>query len=505
MTGRPTGASMLDAILIAYMAVLVIVGLISARNVKGEGSYLVADRKLGAGVLGATLPATQMSAGTAIGTVGFIAFYGYFYNWFWVALWAGWMISLLFVAPRMYEFGRTHDGMTIPDILGARFGTVLRFISAVALIGAFLLLFSAEYEGAATVFKLVFGISYVPAVLISAAVIAVYALLGGLFSVARNDLLQMAVFVVGYVAAGAYAMHAVGGFDGLQHKLANINPELLEPFGNDLMSAGTLVGLSLGTMVTFIAYPLDAMKFYAAARRSVLLRAIWIGIGLQVVIGASLAFIGTAGRALRGDITTKTMDGTAPFVALHAMPPILGGLLMAAVLGAVMAVSSSIVMIVSAAFTHDILPIVMRRRTFTDRSRLRLERIVSGVAVLVGIALAINPIGAVGTIIIIVQQFMASTFAVALIAALNWRRATAAGAIVSMCAGFAGVVIWYALGNPFDLAPVYLGLPLSLVGMVGVSLIPGTRPAPPVLPPRRAPLLARWRARLGSASPAGRQ
>ena len=54
-----------------------------------------------------------------------------------------------------------------------------------ALIGAFLLLFSAEYEGAATVFNLVFGIGYVPAVLITAAVIAVYALLGGFFLIRR--------------------------------------------------------------------------------------------------------------------------------------------------------------------------------------------------------------------------------------------------------------------------------------------------------------------------------
>jgi Na+/pantothenate symporter len=329
----------------------------------------------------------------------------------------------------------------------------------VALIGAFLLLFSAEYEGAATVFNLVFGIGYVPAVLISAAVIAVYALFGGLFSIARNDLLQMAVFVVGYVAAAVYGMTKVGGFSGLQHKLTVINPDLTAPFGNHLMSTGTLIGFAIGTGVTFIAYPLDAMKFYAAARRSSLFRAIWIGIGLQVVIGASLAFIGVSARALIGNMTTQTMDNAAPFVALHAMPPVLGGLLMAAVLGAVMAVSSSIVMIVAAAFSRDIMPTLMRRQ-LSGPARLRLERGTSAAAVVIGVLLAVHPIGAVGTIVVIVQQFMASTFAVTLIAALNWRRATSLGAAVSMFVGFAGVLAWYALGDPFGLAPVYLGLPL---------------------------------------------
>ena len=487
---------MLDGILIAYMAILVIVGIISARRVKGEGDYLVADRKLGAGILGATLPATQLSAGTAIGTVGYIATYGYFYNWFWIALWAGWMISMIFVAPKMYEFGRRHGGMTIPDILGARFGNVLRFIGALALIGAFLLLFSAEYEGAATVFKLVFGLDYKVSVLISAAVIAVYALLGGLFSVARNDVLQMAVFIVGYVAAAGYAMHSVGGFHGLETRLHAIDPELLKPFGNNLMSAGALIGLALGTLVTFIAYPLDAMKFYAASRRAVLMRAMWIGIGLQVIVAVSLAFIGPAGRAMLPSGSTD-MDNVAPFVALNAMPPVLGGLLMAAVLGAVMAVSSSIVMIVSAAFSRDMLPYLTRKQ-FSDSTRLIIERSSAAAAILIGIGLALKPVGSVGTIVIIVQQFMASTFAVVLIAALNWKRASAAGAIASMLAGFAGVLVWYLLDNPYGLAPVYLGLPLALIAMVGVSLLPGVKAAPPVVNMDRR----RWFARPIGATPA---
>lgn len=495
---------MLKTILIAYMAVLVIVGLISARKVRGEGAYLVADRKLGVTVLGATLPATQLSAGTAIGTVGFIATYGYFFNWFWIALWAGWMVSMIFVAPRMFEFGRRHNGMTIPDILGARFGNPVRFISALALIGAFLLLFSAEYEGAATVFNDVFGISYNEAVLISAAVIAVYVLMGGLFSVARNDLLQMAVFVVGYVAAAAYAMHSVGGFTGLETRLHTINPQLLRPFGNNIESAPALIGLAIGTGVTYIAYPLDAMKFYAAARRTVLMRALWIGIGLQVLIAACLTFIGSAGRALLPVSATATdQNNAAPYVALHAMPPILGGLLMAAVLGAVMAVSSSIVMIVSAAFSRDMLPFIARR-DYSDSTRLRIERMTAAVAVLIGIGLALKPIGSVGTIVVIVQQFMASTFAVVLIAALNWKRASVPGAVVSMLVGFAGVLTWYLLGDPGGLSPVYLGLPLSIIAMVGISLLPGVQSAPTVIdPPKRRRRLSGEAPAVGASGAAG--
>jgi Na+/proline symporter len=108
--------------------------------------------------------------------------------------------------------------------------------------------------------------------------------------------------------------------------------------------------------------------------------------------------------------------------------------------------------------------------------------------VLAGIALAIRPIGSVGTIVLIVQQFMASTIAVVLIAALNWRRATVTGAAASMAAGFVGVLTWYVAGDPAGLAPVFGGLPLAVIGMVLGSLLPGTRPAPSVVElPARVP------------------
>jgi SSS family transporter len=471
---------MTGGVIIAYVVLLVLVGLYSARQVRTESDYLVAGRQLGPIVLGATLPATQMSAGTAIGTVGYIALYGYQYNWFWVALWTGWLVSMLFVAPKMHEFGRTHGGMTIPDIVGARFGRTLRFVVALIIVIAFLLLFSAEYQGAATVFNLVFGISYIPAVLISAAVVGIYSLSGGLFSVARNDMLQMVVFVVGYVAAAVYALHAVGGMSGLQHRLSTVDPQLLHVLGNSHMPLGTLIGFSIGTGVTFVAYPLDAVKFYAASKRSVLLRALTIGILLQVIIAFTLGIIGSAGRALQPNTNSATADGIAPYVALHTMPPVLAGLLMAAVIGAVMAVSSSIIMIISAAISHDIVPFV-RHTPQPEKSRLRSERVVSGLVVLAGVALAVKPIGSVATIVLIVQQFMASTLAVVLIAALNWRRATVAGAGASMTAGFVGVIGWYAAGDPGGLAPVFGGLPLAVIAMIVGSLLTGSAPAPTVV------------------------
>ena len=465
------------------MTALVAIGLISARYVKGEQSYLVADRRAvrERGRLGATLPATQLSAGnSSIGTVGYIAFYGYFYDWFWVALWAGWMISLLFVAPKMYEFGRTHNGMTIPDILGARFGTALRLIGAVALIGAFLLLFSAEYEGAATVFNLVFGIGYVPAVLSHrrrhrGVRAARRALLDRAQRLAADGGVRGRLRRGGRVRDGESR-----GFLGSPAQADRDQPRPgRAPFGNHLMSAGTLVGLSIGTTVTFIAYPLDAMKFYAAARRSALLRAIC---DRRRAAGGHRGIAGLHRRVRPGshrphDNADDGQRGAIRCAARHAAGTgrtAHGGRPRRRHGGIKFHRDDRGSRVQPGHLAHgDAAPAVRTGAAATGTRRVRGRRRHRGPAG------GPSPRSGLGTVIVvIVQQFMASTFAVTLIAALNWQwRATALGAAVSMCAGFARASSCaFALGDPFGLAPVYLGLPLSLLGMVVTSL--GSRRAP---------------------------
>lgn len=460
---------MIGIVLGLYLVVLVAMGVYSARRVKTEGDYLVAGRKLNTWVLGCTLPATQMSAGTAIGTVGYVYFYGYQYMWATVLLWFGWIIAAMGVARAMWRFGKKAGGMTIPDVIGARFySKVARVLAAAMIIVGFMFEFTAQYAGAAAVLKVIFHTPYVWAVVVAGAVFIIYTILGGLFSIAYNDVIQMLVFAVGYTAAAFAAVSAAGGLTAINTKLMAANPQLLTVLGNNLMPASAVLGFGFMFLIYFISYPIDTMKFYAAVDEPTILRAISIGIAFQAIVFLAVAFIGVAGRALYPGLTGTAIDNVAPLVALHNLPPVVGALMMAAVLGAVMAVSSSIMLLVGSAFAHDIY-VPFFNRNATPGKKLAISRIAS---ILVGIAsmlLALHPIGAVETIILIVGQFMAAAFGVVLLTGLTTRWANKEGAILAMIGGIVGTGVWFALGSPLGLIPIFPGLLMSMVGMaVGV-------------------------------------
>ena len=93
-------------VLIGYFVIILGIGLWTGRGEKSKNSeeFLVAGRSIGAVVGGAALAATQMSAGTFVGSMGVHWMTGVSYHWFWPGLWLGWLISALWVAPKMQKF-----------------------------------------------------------------------------------------------------------------------------------------------------------------------------------------------------------------------------------------------------------------------------------------------------------------------------------------------------------------------------------------------------------------
>jgi Na+/proline symporter len=178
------------AVLVLYLLVVIGIGFYMRRRVHNEKDYLAAGGTLGALVGGATLAATQMSAGTAIGSVGFHYNFGYNYSWIWLFIWASWVIMALVMAPKMKALFNSHGALTIPDLLGVRYESkAIRVIAVIILLFAFGLTIVAELVGGSYVLNVAFGVPETAGVLIIAAVFILYTVLGGLFAIAYTDLL----------------------------------------------------------------------------------------------------------------------------------------------------------------------------------------------------------------------------------------------------------------------------------------------------------------------------
>ncbi|WP_047151764.1 sodium:solute symporter family protein [Aneurinibacillus tyrosinisolvens] len=456
---------MVATIVIIYLLVVLAIGFYMRSRIKNETDFLAAGGKLGAVVGGATLAATQMSGGTAIGTVGFHYQVGYNFAWIWIAIWASWTIMTLLIAPKMKAFFNSHKALTIPDLLGTRFeSNRVRVIAVIILLVCFGMTIVAELVGGSYLLNVVFGLSKTAGVLIIAAVFIAYTVAGGLFAIAYTDLLQMAIFVVGFAIAIPFAVGKAGGFAELNAKLASIDPGLI---GNG-MPPNTLMAVALSFFIMMIGYPIIAVRFFSIKDNKTIRRAVGYSLIFQAIIAVSVSILGVSARVLYPHL--QSPDLASPTIAMNLLPPVLGGLLLAAILAAIQSTVSAVLLMLGSAISHDILKKVMKKE-MTDKQQVKITRIVVLIMGILPIPFALNPLPLIQQIWINAAALIGSSFAVVTLLGLYWKRGTTAGAVCSMVGGIGSAIIWLVLGNPFGLDAVYISMPVSLLGMVLVSLV----------------------------------
>ncbi|PLR77030.1 hypothetical protein CU633_12490 [Bacillus sp. V3-13] len=456
---------MVIAVLITYMVVVIAIGYFMKSRIQNETDYLAAGGKLGVWVGGMTLAATQMSAGTAIGTVGFHYQVGYNFAWIWLAIWASWVVMAIFIAPKMKAFFNSNKALTIPDLLGTRYqSNVIRVISVLILIVCFGLTIVAELVGGSYLLNVVFDVPTTAGVLIIAAVFIAYTVMGGLFAIAYTDVLQMLVFAIGFAIAVPFAVTEAGGFSRLNEALSAIDPNLVA----NGMPSGALTAVGLSFFIMMIGYPIIAIRFYSIKDNKTIRRAVGVSFIFQAIVAVAVTMIGVSARVIYPDLASPDLASST--IATDLLPPILGGLLLAAILAAIQSTVSAVLLMLGSGISHDIIKNVMKK-DLSEKQQLKITRIVVLIMGILPIPFALNPVPLIQQIWINAAALIGSSFAVAILLGLYWKRATTAGAITSMVGGIGSASIWLYLGNPFGLDPVYISVPASLVGMVIVSLL----------------------------------
>jgi len=452
-------------VLLIYMLSVIGIGWYMKSRIKNETDFLAAGGKLGVWVGGATLAATQMSAGTAMGTVGFHYQIGYNYAWIWPAIWASWVIMAIFIAPKMKEFFIKNKALTIPDLLGTRFeSNAIRVISVLILMVCFGMTIVAELVGGSYLLNVVFDVPTTAGVLIIAGIFIAYTVMGGLFAIAYTDLLQMIVFAVGFAIAVPFAISKAGGFSTMNEKLAAIDPSIVA----NGMSSGTLTAACISFFIMMLGYPIIAIRFYSIKDNKTIRRAVGVSFIFQAIVAVSVTLLGVSARIIYPELTSPDLASST--IAMNLLPPILGGLLLAAILAAIQSTVSAILLMLGSGISHDIMKQVMKKK-LNEKQQLKITRIVVILMGILPIPFALNPLPLIQQIWINAAAMIGSSFAVAIFLGLFWKRATTAGAITSMVGGIGSAILWLSLGNPFGIDAVYISVPVSLLGMILVSIM----------------------------------
>ncbi len=140
---------MLLIVLVSYFAAVASLGYLGYRRTRTAADFVVAGRTLGAVVGGATLAATQISAGTFVGTVGLHYMAGVCFAWVWPGAWLGWIVSVVFVAPKLRQSG----ALTIPDYFARRYGATSRTVAATLIGVAYTIFLVAQYKASGIIWR----------------------------------------------------------------------------------------------------------------------------------------------------------------------------------------------------------------------------------------------------------------------------------------------------------------------------------------------------------------
>jgi solute:Na+ symporter, SSS family len=457
----------------AYFALMIAIGIYAWRkSTQNSAEYQLGGRQLGPAVTALAAGASDMSGWLMLGLPGALFVSGLTQSWIAIGLFLGAWANWIIVAPRLREqTERYGNALTIPEFLGNRFADqrhILRLTASLVIVVFFAVYSASGLVAGGKLFESAFGASYHTGLWITASVVVAYVVLGGFLAVSLTDFVQGIIMMLALVAVPILAWTGLGADVGPWGILQRIDPALTSLF------AGTTALGIVSTMAWGLGYfgqPHIIVRFMAI--RSVadipLARRIcmtWMGISL---IGAcAVGLIGKAYVSWHG----KFVDDPETILVLLGgllLSPLFFGLLLSAILAAIMSTISAQLLVTGASLTEDFYRLFVRRRA-SEREIVTVGRLSVVAVAAIAMLLAQNPGGSVLSLVSNAWAGFGAAFGPVILLALTWRRMTLAGAMAGMVTGAAVVIAWIAAGWSGWLYEIVPGFAAALAAIIAVSL-----------------------------------
>jgi Na+/proline symporter len=468
------------ATLVIYKLVLIGIGIWAARLNNSESDFFLGGQGLGPWVAGLSYAASTSSAWVLLGFSGFVYAVGVSALWMVPGIWAGYVVVWLWFGPRLRAGTAEHGHVTVTDFMTQ--GLPRRTARVIGAVAGFLVLFTfvfyiaAQFGAAAVAFESQFSLGRTESVLIGAAVILIYGLLGGFWAVSITDTLQgfmMALIAVVLPVAG---LIAAGGPAGIAETLSATMPaSYVDPFGGMAGFAflGFAVGIASIGLGTFgqpqLMARLMAVRDDKARRQGFAIAMTW-----AVIVYVGMATLAFSARALLGSVG----NGEAIFYEMAAtlLPAVLAGVVIAAVLSAVMSTVDSLLIAASAAAAHDMGLI----RVLKGREVL-VSRVVMATICALAVLLTLTVDATIFDRVLFSWSALGAAFGPIIVARVAGVTPQGWAILASIAAGFFTTVLFYSFGQ-IGVEAAGSGLPGLLAHLAAIPGDPFERIAPWVVP-----------------------
>lgn len=461
---------------ILYLAVILGIGLYFARKKMTQAEFHLGGKKIPGWALALSERATGESAWCLLGLTGFAYSAGLSSVWIALGCVMGIIVSWLWLAREFQRARDRYDALTLPDYLATRYaehGTFIRWFSSIIIIFFFLLYVAAQFSGGGKTLNITFGIPTSAGILISAAIVILYSMAGGFFSVVWTDVIQAILMIVTLVVTPIIALIAIarGGLS-IGTALASAGP------GMDSF-AGTMTGFAIGLLIInnfswFFGYlggqPQLNARWMAMKNEKDVRRSAWIAIIWTVLAYTGAIFIGLCAITLYGPGAVPNSEQILPFMLMKLMPPWMAGILLAGAVAAMMSTADSQLLIVTSSVSEDVIHKALNRRV-DDRTLVIISRVTILVTGCIALIIAFSSKSLVYTLVHFAWAGIGCSFSPVVILSFFWKRFNSKGVIASLVSGFIVTLVWMTPGLDKAISATFVTFCVSMIAAVVVTLM----------------------------------
>lgn len=461
--------------IIIYMIAMLGIGWYAFVKTSNLTDYMLGGRSLGPAVTALSAGAADMSGWLLMGLPGAIYLAGLSKAWIAIGLTIGAYLNWLLVAPRLRVYTQvTNDSITIPSYLDNRLRDntkLIRIASGIIILIFFTFYVSSGMVAGGKFFDSSFGYEYHTGLLIVSAVVVAYTLFGGFLAVSYTDFLQGLIMFLALIAVPLFGLSLTGGIGDTIASIKAVNPDHLNLLSSNATAAVIISSLAWG--LGYFGQPHIIVRFMAISSVKETKQARRIGIGWMMLSLFGAIATALVGVAYYEQNAGELKDAETVFIVLGQIlfHPFIAGIMLAAILAAVMSTISSQLIVTSSALVEDIYKALFNK-TADDKHYVFIGRVsVLVVAIVAGI-LAWNPDSSILDLVGFAWAGFGAAFGPVILLSLYWRKLTNYGALSGMVAGAATAFIWgrikFLSDTLYEIVPGFL---VCLIVAVIVSIL----------------------------------
>ncbi|WP_180059090.1 sodium/proline symporter PutP [Acinetobacter sp. YH12128] len=463
---------------IFYILAMLAIGLYAYKATHNFDEYILGGRSLGSVVTALSAGASDMSGWLLMGLPGAIYLSGLSEAWIAIGLIIGAWLNWLIVAGRL----RVHteyqnNALTLPDYFTSRFADrkkILRIISAVVILVFFAIYCASGMVAGARLFESLFGWNYTTALWIGAIATISYVCIGGFLAISWTDTFQAGLMIFALLITPIIAYLALG--DNSQNLAAVL--ETARPQASNLFEGLSTVAIlsSMAWGLGYFGQPHILVRFMAADSVKTIPNARRIGMTWMILcLGGAVAagYIGIAYFQVHPELASVVnANPETVFMELTKIlfNPWIAGIILAAILAAVMSTLSCQLLVCSTTLTEDLYKGFIRKNA-SQKELVWIGRAMVLAIAVFAITFAMNPASKVLGLVAYAWAGFGAAFGPLIILSLLWKRMTLNGAIIGMIVGAVTVIVWKNYLGHLGLYEIIPGFIFSAISIVVVSLL----------------------------------